>query len=157
MLGATRQPHSCILITLDGLDKCKPHGATAILNVLLEGDVDHPKGLKILAASCPEAHLRKIFDGQRDIRKLSLEDVDTESDILHYLLTSFKQPPIHLVNPFTVSEETICKLAKRAGNSSFMWQLLSGSSLTTPIKVHKGWPTFFSVVVRIQRNTHAHT
>jgi len=116
-LGAIRRPHGCILITLDGLDECEPHGATAILKVLLAEDVDHPKELKILTASRPEAHLRKIFDSQGDIRKLSLEDVETESDIQHYLQTSFKQPHTHLVNPFTVSEETISELAKRAGNS----------------------------------------
>ncbi|KAH9021192.1 hypothetical protein EDB85DRAFT_1895803 [Lactarius pseudohatsudake] len=110
-LGAIRRSHNCILITLDGLDECEPHGATAVLKVLLAEDVDHPKGLKILTASRPEAHL------QRDIWKRSLGDVETESDIRHYLRTSFNQTPNPLVNPFTVSEGTISELAKRAGNS----------------------------------------
>ncbi|KAI9456829.1 hypothetical protein BJY52DRAFT_1212779 [Lactarius psammicola] len=120
-LDAIRRPHSCILIILDGLDECEPRGAAAILKVLLAEDADHPKELKILAASRPEAHLRRIFDAQCDIRKLSLEDVETENDILHYLRTSFERPPLRpptlLVDSFTVSEETISELAKRAGNS----------------------------------------
>ncbi|KAH9021850.1 hypothetical protein EDB85DRAFT_2152142 [Lactarius pseudohatsudake] len=116
-LGAIRRPHGRILIILDGLDECEPHGATAILKVLLAEDVDHPKELKILIASRPEAHLRNIFDAQSDIRKLSLEDVETENDIQLYLRTSFEQPPTLMVNTFTVSEETISELAKRAGNS----------------------------------------
>ncbi|KAI9439119.1 hypothetical protein H4582DRAFT_117919 [Lactarius indigo] len=116
-LGAMRQLRSCILITLDGLDECEPHGATAFLKVLLAEDIDHPKELKILTASRPEAHLCKTFDDQRDIRKLRLEDFETDSDIRHYLRTSFEQPPSHFVFPFTVSEGTISKLAKQAGSS----------------------------------------
>ncbi|KAH9058121.1 hypothetical protein EDB87DRAFT_1578268 [Lactarius vividus] len=116
-LGAIRRPHGRILIILDGLDECEPHGATAILKVLLAEDVDHPKELKIFIASRPEAHLRNSFDAQNDIRKLSLEDVETENDIQLYLRTSFEQPPTLMVNTFTVSEETISELAKRAGNS----------------------------------------
>ncbi|KAI9451522.1 hypothetical protein BJY52DRAFT_1215022 [Lactarius psammicola] len=116
-LDAIRRPHSCILIILDGLDECEPHGMTAVLKVLLAEDVDHPKELRILTASRPETHLCKIFDAQRDIRRLSLEDVETESDIRHYLRTSFEQPPTPLVNPFTVSEGTISELTKRAGSS----------------------------------------
>ncbi|KAH8988695.1 hypothetical protein EDB86DRAFT_2031977 [Lactarius hatsudake] len=116
-LGAIRRSHSCILITLDGLDECEPHGATAVLKVLFAEDVDHPKGLKILTASRPEVHLRKVFDAQRDIWKRSLGDVETESDIRHYLRSSFDRPPNPLGDPFTISEGTISKLAKRAGNS----------------------------------------
>ncbi|KAH9059408.1 hypothetical protein EDB83DRAFT_2224500, partial [Lactarius deliciosus] len=119
-LDAIRRPHSCILITLDGLDECEPHGATAVLKVLLTEDVDHPKGLKILTASHPEAHLRKVFDAQRDIWKRSLGDVEAESDIRHYLQSSFDRPPNTfntLGDPFTISEGTISELAKRAGNS----------------------------------------
>jgi hypothetical protein len=116
-LGAILRPHSCILIVMDGLDECEPHGAAAILKVLLAEDVDHPKELKILTASRPEANLRKVFDAQRDIQKLSLEDVETESDIQHYLRSSFEQLPTHLVDPFTVSEGTISELARRAGDS----------------------------------------
>ncbi|KAI9448758.1 hypothetical protein BJY52DRAFT_1216208 [Lactarius psammicola] len=116
-VGAICRPHSCILITLDGIDECEPHGATAVLKVLLAEDVGHPKELKILAVGRPEAHLCKTFDAQRDIRKLSLEDVETEGDIRHYLRTLFEQLPTHFVNPFTVSEGTISKLAKRAGDS----------------------------------------
>ncbi|KAF8273553.1 hypothetical protein EI94DRAFT_1715265 [Lactarius quietus] len=116
-LDAIRRPHKCILVVLDGLDECDPHEVAAILKVLLDEDVDHPKELKILTASRPEAHLRRIFDCQDDIRKLSLEDVETESDIQHYLRTSFEQPPTAMVNPFSVAKDTVSELAKRARNS----------------------------------------
>ncbi|KAH9051182.1 hypothetical protein EDB83DRAFT_2676554 [Lactarius deliciosus] len=118
-LDAIRRPHSRILIILDGLDECEPRGATAVLKVLLAEDVAQPKELKILTASRPEAYLRKIFDDRRDsdIRKLSLEDVETASDIQHYFRISLEQLPTHLVNTFTVSEGMITELAKRAGNS----------------------------------------
>ncbi|KAH9028810.1 quinon protein alcohol dehydrogenase-like superfamily [Lactarius hengduanensis] len=116
-LGAIHRPHGRILIILDGLDECEPLGATAILKVLLAEDVDHPKELKILTTGRPKVHLRNIFDAHSDIRKFSLEDVETENDIRHYLRTSFDQPPTRLVNTFTVPEETITELAKRAGNS----------------------------------------
>ncbi|KAF8266951.1 hypothetical protein EI94DRAFT_98742 [Lactarius quietus] len=116
-LGAIRRSHKYIIITLDGLDECEPYGVTAVLKVLLAEDIDHPRELKILTSSRPEAHLRSIFDAHTDIRKLSLEDVETESDILHYLRTSFKQHQTHLIDSLTVSEETISELAKRAGDS----------------------------------------
>ncbi|KAH9173190.1 hypothetical protein EDB89DRAFT_2068942 [Lactarius sanguifluus] len=121
-LDAIRRPHSCILIILDGLDECEPRGATAVLKVLLAEDIAHPKELKILTASRPEAYLRNIFDDRRDsdIRKLSLDDVETASDIQHYFRISLEQLPTHLVNTFSVSEGTITELAKRAGNS-FMY------------------------------------
>ncbi|KAH8991452.1 hypothetical protein EDB86DRAFT_3079871 [Lactarius hatsudake] len=116
-LGAIRRPHSRVLIILDGLDECEPHGVIAVLKVLLADDIDHPEELKILTTSRPEVHLRHIFDAQSDISKLSLEEVETESDIQFYLRTSFEQPPTYLDDPFTVSEETIFELGKRAGNS----------------------------------------
>ena len=116
-LDAIRRTHSCILITLDGLDECEPHRAIAALRVLLAEDIDHPKELKILSASRPAAHLCKIFDAHREIRRLCLDNRETESDIKYYLRTSLQQPPTHLVNPFTVSEGTIYELSKRAGNS----------------------------------------
>jgi len=114
LLDAIRRSHSCVLIILDGLDECEPHGVTAVLKVLLADNINHPKGLKILTTSRPEAHLHRIFDTHGDIRKLSLDDIETGSDIRHYLRTSFKQL---LVGPFTVPEETISELVKRAGNS----------------------------------------
>ncbi|KAH9023418.1 hypothetical protein EDB84DRAFT_1508818 [Lactarius hengduanensis] len=116
-LDAIRRPHSCILIILDGLDECEPREMTAVLKVLLADDVDHPRELKILTAGRPEAHLRRIFGAQSDLRSLSLEEVETENDIQHYLRTFFERPPTLMVNSFTVTEEIISELAKRAGNS----------------------------------------
>ncbi|KAH9032225.1 hypothetical protein EDB85DRAFT_1258709 [Lactarius pseudohatsudake] len=116
-LGAIRRPHSRVLVILDGLDECEPHGVIAVLKVLLADDIDHPEELKILTSSRPEVHLRNIFDAQSDISRLSLDQVETESDIQFYLRTSFEQPPTYLDDPFTVSEETISELGKRAGNS----------------------------------------
>ncbi|KAH9021849.1 hypothetical protein EDB85DRAFT_2094431, partial [Lactarius pseudohatsudake] len=106
-----------VFIVLDAFDECEPRGATAILNALLNKDVDAPKALKVLTTSRPEAHLRQVFCAQDDIRKLNLQDIEAKSDIHHYLLTTFKQPPITLAAPFDASEEVISKLAESAGDS----------------------------------------
>ncbi|KAH8991451.1 hypothetical protein EDB86DRAFT_3079870 [Lactarius hatsudake] len=106
-----------VFIVLDAFDECEPRGATAILNALLNRDIDVPKELKVLTTSRPEAHLRRVFCAQDNIRKLSLQDIEAKSDIHHYLLTTFKQPPITLAAPFDASEEVISKLAESAGDS----------------------------------------
>ncbi|KAH9058125.1 hypothetical protein EDB87DRAFT_953266 [Lactarius vividus] len=106
-----------VFIVLDAFDECEPRGATAILNTLLNKDIDVPKELKVLTTSRPEAHLCQVFCAQDDVQKLNLQDIDAKSDIRHYLLTSFKQPPITLATPFDVGEEVISKLAESAGDS----------------------------------------
>ena len=106
-----------ILIVLDAFDECEPRGAAAILNALLDKVIDVPKELKVLTTSRPEAHICNVFCARDNVQKLDLQDVDTKSDIRHYLLTTFQQPPITLATPFDAGEETIFKLAESAGDS----------------------------------------
>ncbi|KAI9442024.1 hypothetical protein BJY52DRAFT_1157435 [Lactarius psammicola] len=106
-----------IFIVLDAFDECEPRGATAILNALLNRDIDVPKELKVLTTSRPEAHIRQVFYAQDNIRKLNLQDIEVKSDIRRYLFATFQQPPITLATPFDASEEMIIKLAESAGDS----------------------------------------
>ncbi|KAI9456831.1 hypothetical protein BJY52DRAFT_1098950, partial [Lactarius psammicola] len=50
-----------VFIVLDAFDECEPRGATAILNALLDKDIDVPRQLKVLTTSRPEAHLRQVL------------------------------------------------------------------------------------------------
>ncbi|KAH8993704.1 hypothetical protein EDB92DRAFT_1944392 [Lactarius akahatsu] len=100
-----------VFIVLDAVDECEPRGAIAILDALLNEDIDSdvPKQLKVLTTSRPEAHLRQVFCAQGNIRKLNLQDIEAKSDIRHYLLMAFKWPPITLATPFDASEEFKCQ------------------------------------------------
>ncbi len=106
-----------IFIVLDAFDECEPRGATAILNALLDKNIGVPKELKVLTTSRPEAHLREVFYARDDIQKLNLQDIEAKRDIRHYLLTTFKQPPITLATPFDAGDEAIFGLAESAGDS----------------------------------------
>ncbi|KAH8978410.1 hypothetical protein EDB86DRAFT_2816071 [Lactarius hatsudake] len=106
-----------VFIVLDAFDECEPRGATAILNTLLNKDIDVPKQLKVLTTSRPEAHLCQVFCAQDNVHELNLQDIEVKSDIRLYLLTTFKQPPITLATPFDAGEEVISKLAESAGDS----------------------------------------
>ncbi|KAH9021195.1 hypothetical protein EDB85DRAFT_2293563 [Lactarius pseudohatsudake] len=106
-----------VFIVLDAFDECEPRGATAILNTLLNKDIDVPKQLKVLTTSRPEAHLCQVFCAQHNVHELNLQDIEVKSDTRHYLLTTFKQPPITLATPFDAGEEVIFKLAESAGDS----------------------------------------
>ncbi|KAH9021846.1 hypothetical protein EDB85DRAFT_2152139 [Lactarius pseudohatsudake] len=106
-----------VFIVLDAFDECEPRGAAAILDALLNEDIDVPKQLKVLTTSRPEAHLRQVFCAQGNMRMLNLQDIEAKSDIRHYLLTAFKWPPITLATPFDAREEVIFELAESAGDS----------------------------------------
>ncbi len=70
-----------------------------------------------LQAVAGTTHRILIVCARDNVQKLDLQDVDTKSDIRHYLLTTFQQPPITLATPFDAGEETIFKLAESAGDS----------------------------------------
>ncbi|KAH9167239.1 hypothetical protein EDB89DRAFT_1856699 [Lactarius sanguifluus] len=60
--------------------------------------------------------LKKAGDNCYEYR-CNLQNIEVKSDIRHYLLTTFKQPPISLATPFDAGEEVIFKLAESAGDS----------------------------------------
>ncbi|KAH9167238.1 hypothetical protein EDB89DRAFT_135523 [Lactarius sanguifluus] len=60
-----------VFIVLDAFDECEPRGATAVLNTLLNKNIDVPKQLKVLTTSRPEAHLCQVFCAQDNVHELT--------------------------------------------------------------------------------------